>query len=118
MSSGSRAEKNVDAEQNAIETNAHTYDDRWRMLSDVYHKFDLDGGGNVGANELLELGQARRRLGQKEGEWTVEDNMALIEAIGPDDRGVSAVCVCICVCVCLPAYRPACLSVDDCFVCR
>ena len=59
------------------------------MLSNVYREFDLDGGGDVGEDELLELGQARRRLGQKEGEWTVEDNQRLMQRIGPDEQGTA-----------------------------
>ena len=63
------------------------------MISNVYREFDLDGGGDVGEDELLELGQARRRLGHKQGEWTVADNKALMERIGPDEQGAAAVVV-------------------------
>ena len=64
---------------------------RAALLTKVYREFDLDGGGDVGEDELLELGQARRRLGQKEGEWTVENNRALMAAIGTDEEGVGGV---------------------------
>ena len=37
------------------------------MLENVYDEFDLDGGGDVGADEMLALGKARRALGQKSG---------------------------------------------------
>lgn len=60
------------------------------MLSNVYHEFDLDRSGEVGEDELLKLGQARRRLGQQVGEWSAEANKALIEAIGPDEQGAVA----------------------------
>ena len=40
---------------------------RVQKLRQVYCEFDLDGGGDVGSEELLALGQARRKLGQKAG---------------------------------------------------
>ena len=62
---------------------------RRRMaLAMVYHQFDLDGNGSVGEEELLELGQARRRLGQKHGEWTIQNTHALLQTmIGDGDEG-------------------------------
>jgi len=56
-------------------------------LQKVYREFDLDGGGDVGAEEMLELGQARRKLGQKSGEWTEEKNMKMMKEMGMDDAG-------------------------------
>ena len=61
---------------------------RAALLRAVYHEFDLDGGGDVGAEELMEVGQARRRLGQKSGEWTEANNRALMQQIGPDEEGI------------------------------
>ena len=61
---------------------------RAALLQKVYNEFDLDGGGDVGAEELLELGRARRRLGQKSGEWTEANNRALMQQIGPDEEGI------------------------------
>jgi hypothetical protein len=61
---------------------------RAALLRAVYHEFDLDGGGDVGAEELMEVGQARRRLGQKSGEWTEANNRALMQHIGPDEEGI------------------------------
>ena len=40
---------------------------RMKRLQDVYREFDLDGGGEVGFEEMFELGKARRKLGQKSG---------------------------------------------------
>ena len=57
-------------------------------LKMIYHLFDLDGGGDVGEEELLELGQARRRLGQKQGEWTMENTRQLMEKMGTDANGM------------------------------
>jgi len=44
---------------------------RLRRLKEVFKLFDLDGGGDIGEEELYELGVARRKLGQKSGEWTM-----------------------------------------------
>ena len=52
----------------------------------VYREFDLDGSGRVGAEEMLALGQARRKLGQKKGEWTHEMNMNLMKIMGMDQN--------------------------------
>ena len=60
---------------------------RKMALTMVYHQFDLDGNGSVGEEELLELGQARRRLGQKQGEWTMENTRQLMEKMGTDTNG-------------------------------
>ena len=61
---------------------------RATLLRAVYHEFDLDGGGDVGEEELMEVGQARRRLGQKSGEWTEANNRALMQQIGADEEGI------------------------------
>ena len=61
---------------------------RAALLQKVYNEFDLDGGGDVGEEELLELGQARRRLGQKSGEWTEANNRTMMQHIGPDEEGI------------------------------
>ena len=41
--------------------------------------FDLDGSGAIESQELLHLGKMRRKLGQKEGDWSEARNSALIE---------------------------------------
>ena len=61
---------------------------RAALLQKVYNEFDLDGGGDVGEEELLELGRARRRLGQKSGEWTPRANRALVRKMGCNEQGM------------------------------
>merc|ERR1711865_882984 len=56
-------------------------------LSKVYREFDIAGDGSVGAEELLLLGQTRRKLGQKAGEWTMQNNANLMQKIGTDQFG-------------------------------
>ena len=58
-------------------------------LIEVYGAFDLDSDGMVSSAELLELGRARRWLGQKKGsdEWTPERNAHLVRRIGCDAMG-------------------------------
>lgn len=57
---------------------------RRKALQRVYQEFDLDGGGDVGGEEMMALGQARRALGQKEGVWTREQNEALMANMGAE----------------------------------
>ena len=56
-------------------------------LTRVYREFDIDGNGSVGEDELLQLGRARRKLGQKQGVWTAAMNRALMKKIGTDPKG-------------------------------
>eukprot|EP00658_Telonema_sp_P-2_P053533 TRINITY_DN4209_c0_g2_i2.p1 TRINITY_DN4209_c0_g2~~TRINITY_DN4209_c0_g2_i2.p1 ORF type:complete len:528 (-),score=129.65 TRINITY_DN4209_c0_g2_i2:53-1636(-) len=60
---------------------------REAALRKVYQEFDLDGGGDVGDDELLVLGQTRRKLGQKSGSWTKGMNDSLMAKIGTDKEG-------------------------------
>ena len=60
---------------------------RGAELRKVYMEFDLTGSGDVGADELLLLGRTRRKLGQKDGEWTEEMNNSLMSKIGADGTG-------------------------------
>ena len=60
---------------------------RMSALDEVYHKFDLDGDGELTSDELLVLGQARRKLGQKSGQWTEQANEALVASIGLNSSG-------------------------------
>ena len=62
---------------------------RLAQLRKVYREFDLDGGGDVGYDELLALGQARRDLGQKEGVWTKRQNDQLMKSMGAKNGTVS-----------------------------
>ena len=73
-------------------------------LRQVFYRFDCDGSGWVEANEFLELGEARRKLGdalehqfqistvllagQKSGSWTVEKNQRLISRMDADGNGL------------------------------
>ena len=65
---------------------------RAAALQQVYAEFDLDSSGEVGEAELLQLGRARRRLGQKQGVWTAAMNRALMKKIGPDEEGTCGCC--------------------------
>jgi len=51
---------------------------RLRGLIEVYEAFDFDNDGHVGHDEMLELGQARRKLGHKTSIWTEEKNAQLM----------------------------------------
>jgi Ca2+-binding EF-hand superfamily protein len=61
--------------------------DREKKLREVFQAFDLDGDGAIGAEELLVLGQQRRKLGQKSGEWTKEMNMRLMKKLDKNGDG-------------------------------
>ena len=56
-------------------------------LENCYREFDLDGSGAVGAEELLALGKARRKLGQVSGEWTEEMNTQMMQDMGANENG-------------------------------
>ena len=64
-------------------------DTRYRIewLTSIHKVFDIDGSGTVDKVELLELGQARRSLGHKKGEWTKEMNDKLLKKIDRDGDG-------------------------------
>ena len=59
-------------------------------LFQVFIEFDLDNSGEILTEELLELGKARRKLGQKSGEWTEEKNAKLVKKIDVNGDGVIA----------------------------
>ena len=50
-------------------------------------QFDLDDSGEIETKELLALGQARRKLGQKSGAWTEEKNAKLVKNMDTDGDG-------------------------------
>lgn len=52
---------------------------RRAQLVQVFDVFDLDGSGAIEPSELLDLGRARRSLGQKRGEWTEAKNTRMLE---------------------------------------
>jgi len=70
-----------------VDTRKAQKEKRMAALKEVYNAFDLDGEGDVGADEMLALGQARRRLGQKDGEWTQEMNKNLLQKMKADRKG-------------------------------
>lgn len=60
---------------------------RIKKLLDVFELFDLDGTGVIESAELQKLGQARRHLGHKSGEWTAEKNARLIKKMDLNGDG-------------------------------
>jgi len=56
-------------------------------LEDVHRAFDIDNSGFIEAKELMLLGQARRKLGQKEGEWTEEMNQRMLDRMDSHGNG-------------------------------
>jgi Ca2+-binding EF-hand superfamily protein len=65
-----------------------TRNTRADKLREVFNAFDIDRGGTIGEDELLQLGQARRKTGQATGEWTVQRNRRLIARM-TEDNGAS-----------------------------
>lgn len=60
---------------------------RTGKLERVFDAFDLDGSGTVEKDELYELGNARRSLGQARGTWTEEKNNRLVERLDQNGDG-------------------------------
>ena len=56
-------------------------------LLKVFGVFDLDGSGEIESSELLHLGKARRKLGQKGGEWSEEKNARLVKKMDVNGDG-------------------------------
>ena len=54
----------------------------------VYATFDVDGTGKIEPDELLEIGKARRSLGQSAGKWTEEKNDHLVNKIDANHDGI------------------------------
>eukprot|EP00658_Telonema_sp_P-2_P035028 TRINITY_DN25526_c0_g1_i1.p1 TRINITY_DN25526_c0_g1~~TRINITY_DN25526_c0_g1_i1.p1 ORF type:complete len:824 (-),score=233.95 TRINITY_DN25526_c0_g1_i1:161-2464(-) len=61
---------------------------RQSRLTQLFGMFDLDGSGMIEARELLELGRARRELGQRSGAWTEEKNNRLVRKMDVKGDGV------------------------------
>jgi len=53
----------------------------------VFKLFDLNSDGTIGKGEMYQLGQMRRKLGQKGGEWTHAQNDRLFDRIDSDGDG-------------------------------
>merc|ERR1719272_1258361 len=53
-----------------------------------FSEFDLDQSGMIESLELLELGKARRSLGQKENSWTEDKNTRLVRRMDENHDGV------------------------------
>ena len=70
-------------------TNEHSRQQTTRVaaLWDVFRAFDLDGSGGIERGELMQLGQARRMLGQKEGCWSWSQNERLVASLGGAQDG-------------------------------
>ena len=60
---------------------------RAQRLEEVFNAFDLDSNGTISRGELLRLGSARRRLGQRSGEWNEEKNSALVAKMDKNGDG-------------------------------
>ena len=60
---------------------------RLQQRLNVFSVFDLDGSQQIEMKELLELGKARRSLGQKSSEWTEEKNGRLLKKMDVDGDG-------------------------------
>lgn len=61
--------------------------ERQDMLRAVHKAMDDDNSGFIEASELMELGQARRKLGHKSGEWTEEQNQRLVGKMDANGDG-------------------------------
>ena len=61
---------------------------RVQKLVKVFDVFDLDGSGSIESRELLQLGQMRRRLGQKQGEWSEDMNARLVQKMDANGDGL------------------------------
>ena len=85
------ARLNAEMEAAAAETRAKAEDPavaRTACLNLVFNVFDLDNSGTIETSELLELGQMRRKLGQKQGDWSDEKNAVLITKMDANGDGV------------------------------
>ena len=61
---------------------------RQAALKQVFAAFDLDGEGSVESHELMTLGEARQRGGQKARKWTAEKNAAMLRKLDTNGDGV------------------------------
>eukprot|EP00656_Telonema_subtile_P041217 TRINITY_DN4634_c0_g1_i2.p1 TRINITY_DN4634_c0_g1~~TRINITY_DN4634_c0_g1_i2.p1 ORF type:complete len:476 (+),score=126.26 TRINITY_DN4634_c0_g1_i2:391-1818(+) len=61
---------------------------RVAALRRVFQEFDLDDEDEIDAEELLQLGKARRKLGQKQSDWTEEKNAKLVRKMDTNGDGL------------------------------
>lgn len=64
-----------------------TADERRKKLLDVFGVFDFDSSNQIEVKELLELGKARRSLGQKSRDWTEAKNARMMKKMDTDGDG-------------------------------
>ena len=68
--------------------------DHSKALLAVFKLFDLDGNGTIESSEMMQLGEARRKLGQVSGTWDKAKNDKLMEKLGGGRSGqVSFLCL-------------------------
>ena len=60
---------------------------RANAMWEVFNYFDFDGSKTIDSDELMELGHARRALGQVKGVWDDESNRSLLALLGADSQG-------------------------------
>ena len=84
---GLQQAEEADENQNLKVLRSVERDSRLQALQEVYRQFDLDGSGQVGKDEIFMLGQCRRKLGQREGEWTEQMNASMMANMGVDSFG-------------------------------
>ena len=65
----------------------NTSTQRQELLGVVHKVMDADTSGYIEAAELMLLGQARRKLGHKKGEWTEEQNQTLVDKVDGSGTG-------------------------------
>lgn len=70
-----------------ISPDGHMKQARRAQLAHVFEVFDLDGSGMIEASELLELGKARRALGQKQGAWNERSNARMFKNMDTSQDG-------------------------------
>jgi len=83
------AKKKKDSIKVEPKVDRYEQDNREMALRRIYREFDLNGDGTVGADEMLALGQWRRKMAQKGGTWTKSQNDYMMTAMGAIDGQVS-----------------------------
>ena len=63
---------------------------RIEALTKVYQMFNLEGSTAMGEDELLQIGQAKRKLARFGQTWTRDENSKLMQRIGTNEQGIAA----------------------------